>query len=212
MFVSARDSACSAAGAPKSSWNKPLRFWPLVPGCSAFGDAQTELSLPSSLLPVPRRLSLQALLRRGRLARARSPPWPEGTHLARAWRRTSAWGQRLSGRWVADCYVTDSAHSVVREIDSTGSETVVAGYGGQGYSGDGGPATSAELDDPLGVAVDASGNLLVADEGNNRVRLVAATSGTFYGVAMTAGDIYTVAGDGTGGYSGAEAGHFGRAQ
>ena len=89
---------------------------------------------------------------------------------------------------------------------------MVAGYGGQGYSGDGGPATSAELDDPLGVAVDASGNLLVADEGNNRVRLVAATSGTFYGVAMTAGDIYTVAGDGTGGYSGAEAGHFGRAQ
>ena len=82
---------------------------------------------------------------------------------------------------MADCYVTDSAHSVVREIDSTGSETVVAGYGGQGYSGDGGPATSAELDDPLGVAVDASGNLLVADEGNNRVRLVATTSGTFYG-------------------------------
>ncbi|HEV2371412.1 MAG TPA: hypothetical protein VGS19_04510 [Streptosporangiaceae bacterium] len=78
----------------------------------------------------------------------------------------------------------------------------VAGDGRQGFSGDGGPATAAELNDPLGVAVDRVGNLLIADTGNNRVRLVAARTGTFYGQAMTAGDIYPVAGNGTGGFSG----------
>ena len=71
----------------------------------------------------------------------------------------------------------------------------MAGNGTAGYSGDGGPATSAELNSPSGVAVDASGDLLIADTGNERVRVVAATTGTFYGQAMTAGDIYTIAGD-----------------
>ena len=52
------------------------------------------------------------------------------------------------------------------------------------------------------VTVDHSGNLVIADYYNARVRVVAASSGTFYGQAMTAGDIYTVAGDGTGGFSG----------
>ena len=46
------------------------------------------------------------------------------------------------------------------------------------------------------------GNLLIADSGNSRIRVVAATTGTFYGQAMTKGDIYTVAGNGTQGYSG----------
>ena len=71
-----------------------------------------------------------------------------------------------------------------------------------GFSGDGGPATSAELSLPEGVAVDAAGNLLIADSDNNRVRVVAASTGTFYGQPMTAGDIYTVAGNGTSGFSG----------
>jgi trimeric autotransporter adhesin len=78
----------------------------------------------------------------------------------------------------------------------------IAGNGTAGYSGDGGPATSAELNHPKGVAVDAQGNVLINDAGNARIRVVAATSGTFYGQAMTAGDIYTIAGDGTAGYSG----------
>jgi hypothetical protein len=78
----------------------------------------------------------------------------------------------------------------------------VAGNGKQGFSGDGGPATSAELRFPYAVAVDGAGNLLVADHGNNRVRVVAVATGTFYGQAMTAGHIYTIAGDGTAGFSG----------
>jgi trimeric autotransporter adhesin len=80
---------------------------------------------------------------------------------------------------------------------TSGDIYTVAGNGTQGYSGDGGPATSADLYEPVGVAVDGSGNLVIADDGNNRVRVVAARTGTFYGQAMTAGDIYTVAGDGT---------------
>jgi hypothetical protein len=52
------------------------------------------------------------------------------------------------------------------------------------------------------VTTDSSGNLVIADTSNHRVRVAAATTGTFYGVAMTARDIYTVAGDGTGGFSG----------
>src|SRR6266571_3805451 len=85
---------------------------------------------------------------------------------------------------------------------TAGDIYTVAGDGTKAFSGDGGPATSAELSLPEGVAVDAAGNLLIADGGNNRVRAVAHKTGTFYGQPMTAGDIYTVAGDGTSGFSG----------
>jgi len=78
----------------------------------------------------------------------------------------------------------------------------VAGNGSYGYGGDGGPATSAELRDPQGVSVDGAGNLLISDTLNSRVRLVAATSGTYYGEAVAAGDVATVAGSGRGGFLG----------
>ncbi|HEY3734538.1 MAG TPA: hypothetical protein VGL63_11535 [Streptosporangiaceae bacterium] len=79
--------------------------------------------------------------------------------------------------------------------------------GSGGFSGDGGPAASAELAQPgtigqQGLAVDGAGNLVIADSSNNRIRVAAKATGTFYGQPMTAGDIYTVAGDGTAGYSG----------
>jgi hypothetical protein len=85
---------------------------------------------------------------------------------------------------------------------TAGDIYTVAGNGTQGFSGDGGPATAAELNSPTGVAVDGAGNLVIADTGNNRLRVVAVRTGTFYGQAMTAGDIYTAAGDGTGGFAG----------
>ena len=71
----------------------------------------------------------------------------------------------------------------------------VAGDGTRGFAGDGGPATSAEFASPDGLAIDGAGNLVIADASNNRVRVVAESTGTFYGVAMTAGDVYTVAGN-----------------
>ncbi len=99
-------------------------------------------------------------------------------------------------------YVADQAGNVVRKVDSAGNETVVAGDGTDGYSGDGGAATAAELAEPTDVAFDHSGNLLIADTANNRIRVVAASSGTFYGQAMAQGDIYTIAGNGASGFSG----------
>jgi hypothetical protein len=68
----------------------------------------------------------------------------------------------------------------------------VAGTGAYGYAGDGGPATSAALNLPEGVAVDNAGNLYIADSSNNRIREVTASTGI----------ITTVAGNGTGGYAG----------
>ena len=50
--------------------------------------------------------------------------------------------------------------------------------------------------------MDGAGNLVITDSANDRVRVVAAGTGTFYGQSMIAGDIYTVAGNGTGGFSG----------
>ena len=78
----------------------------------------------------------------------------------------------------------------------------VAGDGTPGFTGDGGPATGAELLFPSAVAADGAGNLVIADSGNNRVRLVAAGPARSTGGAMTAGHIYTVAGDGSGRFSG----------
>ncbi len=89
-------------------------------------------------------------------------------------------------------YVSVEQDSRVYKIDSTGQLTVLAGNGVFGYSGDGGPATSAELAGPIGVAVDASGNVFIADSGNSVVREVVAATGT----------IQTVAGNGTWGYTG----------
>jgi hypothetical protein len=85
---------------------------------------------------------------------------------------------------------------------TAGHVYTIAGDGAIGFSGDGGPATRAELSGPAGLAVDPVGNVIVADTGNDRLRVIAVRTGTFYGKAMTAGNIYTIAGDGTFGYSG----------
>jgi hypothetical protein len=98
--------------------------------------------------------------------------------------------------------VPNASGTFYGQVMTAGRIYVVAGDGTSGYLGDGGLATSAELNGPGGIAVDATGNLVMADGRNNRVRVIAASTGTFYGQTMTAGDIYTVAGDGTAGYSG----------
>ena len=92
-----------------------------------------------------------------------------------------------------DLFIADSNNNVIREVNlSTGVITTVAGNGTWGYSGDGGAATSARLFDPMGVAVDAAGDLFIADSGNNVIREVNVSTGV----------ITTVAGNGTWGYSG----------
>ena len=84
---------------------------------------------------------------------------------------------------------------------TAGNVYTVAGVG-DGFSGDGGPARQAQISFRAAVAIDGAGNLVIADDGNSRVRVVAVGTGTFYGQPMTAGDIYTVAGTGAGGTAG----------
>ncbi|HEY3735729.1 MAG TPA: hypothetical protein VGL63_17630 [Streptosporangiaceae bacterium] len=98
--------------------------------------------------------------------------------------------------------VADTSGTFYGQAMTAGDIYTVAGTGGFGFSGDGGPAVGAELAGPQGVAVDGAGNLVITDSDNFRVRVVADTSGTFYGQAMTAGDIYTVAGNGVDGFAG----------
>jgi uncharacterized protein (TIGR03437 family) len=86
-------------------------------------------------------------------------------------------------------YISDFVHHSVRKV-SGGVITTVAGNGTQGYSGDNGPAISAELAGPYGIAVDAASNLYIGDAPANRVRKV------------SGGVITTVAGNGLPGYSG----------
>jgi sugar lactone lactonase YvrE len=88
-------------------------------------------------------------------------------------------------------YIADGVNSKVRRVSPSGIITTVAGTGTRGFSGDGGPAIDAELNSPIGMTVDASGNLYIADAGNSRVRRVSPS-----------GIITTVAGTGTYGFSG----------
>jgi hypothetical protein len=86
-----------------------------------------------------------------------------------------------------------SAGYCVFKLNSAGILTLVAGNSHRGYSGDGGPATSAQLDYPRGLALDGAGNLYITDKMNNRIRRVS-PSGTITTVAGTGGMWF--AGDG----------------
>ncbi len=70
-------------------------------------------------------------------------------------------------------YVADTHNNVIRRISPGGAISTVAGQTGGGYGGDGGPAARAFLNGPEGVAVDAAGNLYIADTFNHRIRMVA---------------------------------------
>ena len=73
---------------------------------------------------------------------------------------------------MGNLFVSDAKGNMVLKIDQDGNRSVVAGTGEAGYDGDGGDALQARLKNPQGLAVDASGALLIADEGNNVIRRV----------------------------------------
>jgi sugar lactone lactonase YvrE len=83
-------------------------------------------------------------------------------------------------------YISEWLDNRVRKVDTNGIITTVAGSGVQGFSGDGGSATAAELNLPVDVAVDAAGNLYIADFTNLRIRKVD-TTGTIQTIAGTNG-------------------------
>jgi trimeric autotransporter adhesin len=89
-------------------------------------------------------------------------------------------------------FIADFRNNRVRKVDTSSIITTVAGNGAASFSGDGGPATAASLNGPSGVALDSSGNLLIADFSNNRVRKVDHATQI----------ITTVAGNGTAAFSG----------
>jgi trimeric autotransporter adhesin len=99
------------------------------------------------------------------------------------------WGLAADSR--GSIYISDSGNHTVRKIASNGIITTVAGTAVRGSSGDGGPATHAQLNQPLGIAMDGAGNLFIAECLGARIREVSA-----------AGVITTVAGTGASGYSG----------
>src|SRR5262249_511451 len=98
-----------------------------------------------------------------------------------------------TGLWIdasGDLYIADSGNRRIAKY-SNGQLTHFAGHGNGGFGGDGGPAASAQLNNPVGVAVDAAGNVYIADVNNGRIRKV-----------NKDGNIFTIAGKGGTGYSG----------
>jgi len=99
------------------------------------------------------------------------------------------WGVVADSR--GNLYISDEGNHTIRKIAASGVITTVAGTGIAGYSGDRGPAAGAQLNTPLGIAMDAGGNLYVADCHNQRIRKIS-----------SGGAITTVAGNGSMGYAG----------
>jgi len=88
-------------------------------------------------------------------------------------------------------YIVDAGNSTIRKVNTAGIITTIAGNGTSGYSGDGGPATAAQLNQPFGIAFDNADNLYICDTHNERIRKV-----------NSSGIISTIAGDGIGRYWG----------
>jgi len=121
-----------------------------------------------------------------------TPSWSGDGGLAGLAQLGNPFGMAFDG--AGNEYILDNQDNVVRKITAaTGIISTVAGIARQpgGFFGDGGPAVSANLNSPRGIAVDAAGNIAIADTGNQRVRWV-----------NTAGTISTIAGNGTAGNTG----------
>jgi hypothetical protein len=102
---------------------------------------------------------------------------------------TQAFGVAADG--AGNVYVSDQSKADVRKINTSGIITAIAGTGTNGYGGDGGPATSALISVPWGIAADTLGNVYIGDAANNRIRKV-----------DNAGIITTIAGTGAAAYGG----------
>ena len=88
-------------------------------------------------------------------------------------------------------YIADHSNNRIRKVSKAGIISTIAGNGVSGFSGDGGLATSASLNNPMGLALDTAGNLYIAEYSNSRIRKVS-----------KAGIISTIAGNGVSGFSG----------
>ncbi len=99
--------------------------------------------------------------------------------------------QDVAVDWKGNVYIADSDNHRVRVVSPDGKIRTAAGHGSSGFQGDGGDAVTSALNHPVGLATDADGNLYIAEDENNRVRVISAD-----------GKIRTLAGTGTAGFSG----------
>jgi sugar lactone lactonase YvrE len=88
-------------------------------------------------------------------------------------------------------YFSEQSNHKIKKISTSGNITTYVGTGAMGFAGDGGLATAAKLNNPIGISIDASGNLYITDTNNHRIRKV-----------TSAGIIRSIAGNGVGGFSG----------
>jgi sugar lactone lactonase YvrE len=103
------------------------------------------------------------------------------------------WTSGLAVDAANNLYIADDQNHRIRKVNaSTGIITTVVGTGTSGFSGDGGPATSAKVNRPVTPVLDSAGNIYFADDGNRRIRKVTASTGV----------ITTIAGTGATGFSG----------
>ncbi|HUY48159.1 MAG TPA: DUF6531 domain-containing protein, partial [Streptosporangiaceae bacterium] len=138
-----------------------------------------------------------------------------GTYAGNGGAATSATLSQMQGVALdpqGDVFIADTFNNRVEEVYESGQSFgqtmtkgdiyTVAGTGTQGFSGDGGAATSAKVYEPDALGADARGNLYISDWGNNRIREVPPSTGAQRGQSMTKNDIYTIAGNGTAGTAG----------
>jgi len=110
---------------------------------------------------------------------------------------SAATGARLNAPWSVTVggdgalYIADSGNNAVRKVGADGVISTVAGNATQGYSGDGGVATQAQLHAPASVVFDPAGNMYIADSGNNRVRKVYASTQSILTIAGTNSEQFT---------------------
>jgi uncharacterized protein (TIGR03437 family) len=119
------------------------------------------------------------------------------------------WGVAVDS--AGNLYVSDTGNNRIRKV-SNGVITTVAGNGTRGFSGDGGPATSAQVNLPAGVAVDSAGNVYFADRENNRIRVLTpaaaipqtptivrvVNAASYIGGTVSPGELVTIFGTGIG--------------
>lgn len=173
-LIDAEESAASSIRSPAINRPATRAFIRSSPSTGSLKPAQPRRTAAPVAAGVPRK--------------SRSPrPWFVGVWLFVAVVTLTAAALALGARQVdvlshpaglvldahGNLFIADSSNNRVRKASTDGKITTVAGSGNEGFSGDGGPATKALLSRPAGVAVDAKGNLFIADSGNNRVRKVA---------------------------------------
>ncbi len=156
------------------------------PGCVAI-DGYGNIYISDQLNNCVRKVNAAGIITT--IAGTGAPGYNGDTMAATAAQLNSNWG--IAADHYGNVYVADQNNNRIRKVDTLGMITTIAGTGVAGFSGDNGPALNARISHPIGIAVDKRGNVYIGDADNYRVRRV-----------DTAGIITTIAGVGSGGYSG----------